>query len=121
MNTMKSVYSKLFKEETQLASHEVELASLQRVITLDDAALKFRDKTTASNNKAKQALVDLNNLLSQSINNFNKVVAEVDELEKSAKDLGIPLPNEARVARDSAKREITQQTELKNKVSSIKL
>ena len=31
MKTMKSIYSKLFKEETQLASHEVELASVQEL------------------------------------------------------------------------------------------
>jgi predicted phage-related endonuclease len=121
MNTTKSVYNKLFKEETQLSSHEIELASVGRVKVLSDAALKFNDKTVAANNKAKQAIVDLNNLLSQGIANYVKVVTEVDELEVSAKDLGIQLPNEVKVARDAAKREIAQQTELKNKVSSIKL
>jgi DNA anti-recombination protein RmuC len=121
MNTTKSVYNKLFKEETQLASHEIELASVGRVKVLNDAALKFKEKTAAADNKAKQALVDLNNLLSQGINNFVKIVTEVDELEVSAKELGIALPNEVKVARDSAKKEIAEQTQLKNKVSSIKL
>lgn len=108
-------------EVTELAKHEVELASLGRVTVLNDAALKFRDRTTTSLNNAKQSLADLNNLLSQSINNFNKVLAEVDAVEKAAKDLGFPLPNEASKARDLAKMEISQQTELKKKVSSIKL
>jgi hypothetical protein len=31
MNTLKTVFSKLFKEETQLASHEVDLASIQEL------------------------------------------------------------------------------------------
>ena len=108
-------------ESVELAKHEIELASLGRVTVLNDAALKFRDRTTTSLNNAKQSLADLNNLLSQSINNFNKVLAEVDAVEKAAKDLGFPLPNEASKARDLAKMEIGQQNELKKKVSSIKL
>ena len=122
MNTTKSVYNKLFKEETtNLSSHEIALASVGRVKVLSDAAVKFKDKTVAANNKVKQDLADLNNLLSQGIANFTKVVSEVDELENAAKDLGIPLPNEVKVSRDFAKREIAEQTQLKNKVSSIKL
>jgi len=109
------------KVEAKLASHIVELASLPRMIALKDAALKFKDKTVTANNNVKQAIVDLNNLLSQSINNFNKVVAEADELENAVKELGIALPNEAKAARDTAKAEISQQNELKKKVSSIKL
>ena len=109
------------KVEAKLASHKADLASLPRVNVLNDAAFKFKDKTTNASNNVKQALVDLNNLLSQSINNFNKVVAEVDAVEEAAKELGFPLPNEAKTARDSAKMEISQQTQLKNKVSSFKL
>lgn len=122
MNTTKSVYNKLFKEEnTNLSSHEIALASVGRVKVLSDAAVKFKDKTVAANNKVKQDLADLNNILSQGIANYVKVVNEVDELENSAKDLGITLPNDAKVSRDIAKREIAEQTQLKNKVSSIKL
>jgi DNA anti-recombination protein RmuC len=109
------------KVEAKLASHIVELASLPRMAALKDAALKFKDKTLTANNNVKQAIVDLNNLLSQSINNFNKVVAEVDGIEEAVKELGVPLPNEAKAARDAAKAEISQQNELKKKVSSIKL
>ena len=122
MNTTKSVYNKLFKEETtNLSSHEIALASVGRVKVLSDAAIKFKDKTVAANNKVKQDLADLNNLLSQGIADFVKVVREVDELEIAAKELGITLPNEVKVSRDFAKKEITEQTQLKNKVSSIKL
>jgi len=109
------------KVEAKLATHIVELASLPRMAALKDAALKFKDKTLTANNNVKQAIVDLNNLLSQSINNFNKVVAEVDGIEEAVKELGVPLPNEAKAARDAAKAEISQQNELKKKVSSIKL
>lgn len=120
MNTRKTVYNKLFTEKVELAKHEVELASLQNVIKLDDAALKLKDKALTVTQKAKESLSIAISNSSQTITAFEKVIVEVDALEKSAKDLGIALPNEARLARESAKREISQFTELKNKVSSIK-
>jgi hypothetical protein len=47
MNTLKTVYGKLFKEETQLASHEVELANINdfvKAIAIADASLKEFNK-----------------------------------------------------------------------------
>lgn len=121
MNTRKTVYEKLFRNnETQLATHEVELASLQNVTKLDDAAFKLKDKALILVQKAKESLSIAINNSGQTITAFEKVILEVDALEKSVKDLGVTLPNEARIARDSAKREVSQFTELKNKVSSIK-
>jgi len=121
LNEVFKKVSVIHSESVELESQEITLASLPRVNTLNDAALKFNEKITSASNNVKQAIVDLNNLLSQSINNFNKVVYEVDDIEKATKELGLPLPNEAKVARDAAKKEITQQTQLKNKVSSFKL
>lgn len=121
LNEVFKKVSDIKPETTELSKHEIELASLGRVNVLNDAALKFNDRTTASINNAKQSLVDLNNLLSQSINNFLKVVTEVDAVEKAAKDLGFPLPAEASKARDIAKMQMNQQSDLKKKVSSIKL
>jgi len=46
MNTQKSIYNKLFKEETQLASHKVELGYLQ-------------DVQKKAENQLKNLLIDL--------------------------------------------------------------
>jgi len=42
MNTLKTVYSKLFKEETQLASHEVELGLLDELNSLNNQGEALR-------------------------------------------------------------------------------
>ena len=121
MSILNNVLSKINKaDKTELAKHEVKLASLQNIIKLDDAALKLKDKALAIVKKAKDSLIDASNNTNNVISAFEKIIVEVDALEKSVKDLGVELPNEARIARDSAKREISQFSELKNKVSSIK-
>jgi len=120
MNTMKSVYSKLFKEETQLAAHEVELATVQSVDKLDVAALKLRDKSQANVKKAKDALINANNSIGETLAAFEKVVVEVDTLEKQAKDLGLGLPTKARRAKDSAVREISIYNSLRTAINAAK-
>jgi hypothetical protein len=51
MNTRKTVYNKLFKEETQLAKHEVELANINQLVQEID--------------KSEKLLSDFNNLYGQ--------------------------------------------------------
>jgi len=108
------------KVEAKLANQKVELASLQGVIKLDDAAFKLKDKSLAVTQKVKESLSIAISNLGQTVSAFEKVIAEVNALEKSAKDLGIALPNDARISRDSASREISQNNDLKNKLSSLK-
>lgn len=124
MSNLNTILNKLGKieeiHETNLGKHEVELATLQSIIKLDDAAFKLKDKSLAIVKKAKDALIDASNNTNNVISAFNKVITEVDAIEKQVKDLGLNLPNEARVARDSAVREVSQFNELKNKINSIK-
>jgi hypothetical protein len=120
MSTEKLVNNALFGK-TELSTQKVELANLQSVVKLDDTAFKIKDKALASAKKAQDFLIDVSNNSNAAISAFNAVIAEVDTLEKQAADLGLSLPNDARVARDSAKRELSQFTELKSKVSGIKL
>jgi hypothetical protein len=123
---MKNILDKINKAydveatKVELGTHEVELATLQSIIKLDDAAFKLKDKSLAIVKKAKDALIDASNNTNNVISAFNKVISEVDAIEKQVKDLGLNLPNEARVARDSAVREISQFNEIKNKINSIK-
>lgn len=123
---MKNILDKINRADeiqtnkVELGKHEVELATLQSIIKLDDAAFKLKDKSLAIVKKAKDALIDASNNTNNVISAFNKVISEVDAIEKQVKDLGLNLPNEARVARDSAVREISQFNEIKNKINSIK-
>ena len=48
MNTRKTVYNKLFKEETKLATHEVQLALLDEFSTLKSNATLLIDEILKS-------------------------------------------------------------------------
>jgi len=119
MQTEKLVFNKLFKKE-ELATVKVELANLQSVIKLDDSAFKIKDKALSSSTKLKELIASVSANCKSAINAFELVIKEVDVLETQAKDLGLALPNDARIARDSAKRESMQFSELFKNVSSIK-
>jgi ABC-type Fe2+-enterobactin transport system substrate-binding protein len=101
MNTQKSVYNKLFKEETKLASHEVELASikdLQEVTKILQGAESSADKVAnafeqkvAEANKAYTALMNERNAIYKYINNEGP--ARLSDFEKAAKQLGLEINN----------------------------
>ena len=93
MNTRKTVYNKLFKEETQLAKHEVELASLQMITAMHDNGIdiykqgqnwaKEMEAFTKKSRELNRMAVALSNGLEKEINDF----------EKQAKELGINTNN----------------------------
>jgi glutaredoxin len=101
MNTTKSVYNKLFKEETQLASHEVELASIKDLqeatkilqgseSSADKVANVFEQKV-AEANKAYTALMNERNAIYKWVN--NEAPARLADFEKAAKQLGLEIDN----------------------------
>jgi len=85
MNTTKSVYNKLFKEETQLASHEVALGALQEIekelITASSGAIKSIEMAKAAIKPAQTSL-QLN----------KQLLAKLQSFTKQIKDLGITTP-----------------------------
>ena len=85
MNTRKTVYNKLFKEETQLAKHEVELGVLQDIekemSIANQGIFKSIDLAKSALKPAQEAL-RLNKELLVKLQNFTKQV----------KDLGILSP-----------------------------
>lgn len=115
MNT--KVLEKIYKGNVELSEVNVDLATLQTVQKLDDAALKNKDKALGAVQKANDALINANNIVNQTIQSFQSVIDEVTTLEKQAKDLGLPLPNDAQLALSSATRELGQFQQLKTKLS----
>jgi hypothetical protein len=101
MNTLKTVFGKLFKEETQLASHEVELASIQELKKIiSDAKSSFAnlekigDQLFNELSKAEKtkrgyadALASSKSLVLNYANEQSKVFTT------KAKDLGIDVSN----------------------------
>ena len=106
MNTLKTVFGKLFKEETQLASHEVELAlvdDLKKVVseyiksnanyqTVFKEHKSLDDKFMALKAKAREFYAFDKKVYADA----QKVIANVT---KQAKDLGID-PNSIQSLRD---------------------
>ena len=89
MNTQKAVYEKLFKEETKLASHEVELGAIQDLEKLIANAQKDLDLFNKNSKELKTlaksvvATGDSFRVSTKSIGDLGMV------LEKQFKELGL--------------------------------
>jgi hypothetical protein len=89
MNTLKTVFSKLFKEETKLASHEVELA------LVDDATKainNYFNSTNTANSKAVGAISSLRVALTEhekAIKLGGELDAFLNKIKLTAKELGV--------------------------------
>lgn len=95
MNTRKTVYNKLFKEETHLTSQDVNLGLLQdaqKMVTASDKAwLAANQKVNIINAKAKEAVDALNTAATENQKGLNLV----NTLIKNTKDLGLPIAPES--------------------------
>jgi hypothetical protein len=93
MNTTKSVYNKLFKEEaTELASHEINLALADDIKAAIDATLAFKDKKKAAWNKASTPLIAVYDMLRAEYAAANKALTGINDLKTKAKELGTEVP-----------------------------
>lgn len=99
MNTMKSVFSKIAEDKTELAKHEVELASvadLKKALGAVkkggmDNYRKARSNFDESRRNLQNAVNDLENrneVLEKAINEFNKSVKDLGLNPNSVKEYG---------------------------------
>jgi hypothetical protein len=94
MNTLKTVFGKLFKEETQLASHEVELGLVQ------DFESSLNSYISASG-KLEQQFKNIDNAIKNMQTEFisvSKIASKIDsdyqKLRRQSMDLGVEIPKE---------------------------
>lgn len=91
MNTRKTVYNKLFSENTKLAKHEVELGVVQdeikNVLLIEK---EFQEGFLVISFARQKAIPILKN----SIVNANKFLAKFEQTKKAAKELGVDLPQD---------------------------
>ena len=99
MNTQKSVYNKLFKEETQLASHDIQLNAID---DFKKALENVKNLNANAYNKSKTAKP----ILEQALKEYNMVKPSIDrtiavgmKLEDQAKQLGLELPSDYQTAK----------------------
>ena len=90
MNTMKSVFSKIAEDKTELAKHEVELAS---VADLKKALGAVEKAGMANYRKSYDAFLESRRNLQNAVNdldNRNKtLIKNIDSFAKAAQDLGL--------------------------------
>jgi hypothetical protein len=90
MNTRKTVYNKLFKEETQLAKHEVELGLIQdvdKIVALGSGETK---KATDLVFKAKGLLTETLSFEKGAIIKYNEALKKAEIINSQVKELGLP-------------------------------
>jgi len=90
MNTRKTVYNKLFKEETKLASHEVQLA------TVEDLQNKWSELYKKHLGKASSLISEAKNEYRTFIDQIEIVAKEGVDIAKKAKEIGVnvdSIPN----------------------------
>lgn len=89
MNTLKTVYGKLFKEETQLASHEVELALVDDIKKLNDLTETEAKKFVDTFKKIFSELDTTINAGEKYYQNASKYESLLAEVDKKSKELGL--------------------------------
>ena len=89
MNTLKTVFSKLFKEETQLASHEVELALIDDLKKLNDLTETEAKKFVETFKKIFSELDNCINAGEKYYQNADKYESMLAEIDKKSKELGL--------------------------------
>jgi hypothetical protein len=92
MNTRKTVYNKLFKEETQLAKHEVELA------LIDDLNKAIAEGSKNEASYYSDFKLELNKVIDTARKievKYNVLLSNINEpifqMEKQAKELGLDI------------------------------
>jgi hypothetical protein len=95
MNTLKTVFGKLFKEETtNLASHEVELATIDELKSDVIAYNKALDNYNNDFKAMQSQLRDLSVKYGKLSDVYMTWFSFYNDTEKKANELGIKLPNE---------------------------
>ncbi len=93
MNTLKTVFGKLFKEETQLASHKVELGKIDDLNKILEEVRGSGKSISATGRKSVSALINTTfPLIDQTRKKIQQAIKDFDLISKQAKDLGIEVP-----------------------------
>ena len=86
MNTRKTVYNKLFKVETQLAKHKVELALADEIKASLTAYKGLKDGVDKTKNAAKNSFIKYIDSVRVAYQNSKNSVDLIDQLELKAKE-----------------------------------
>jgi outer membrane protein TolC len=121
MNTTKSVYNKLFKEEaTELASHEINLSLHDEAMAAYKLTFKAGQSAIDEMKKVKAAV----DTAKSNMQGYAKVYQNSEEafarLEKLVKEIGVPLPpqvvNDQKTVKENLRGFITTYIKILNSI-----
>lgn len=92
MNTRKTVYNKLFTEKTELAKHEVELASIDELKADAIAYAKSFENYNSEFDGLKNQIKALSIKYAKLSDVYRTWLSFYSEVDKKAKELGVNLP-----------------------------
>jgi hypothetical protein len=96
MNTLKTVFGKLFKEETQLASHEVELSLIEDFKKLGNSYFTQQEKFQKQIDIINNGIKGMQNEYSLLVKIASTVDSDYQKLRKQVLDLGLEVPTEVK-------------------------
>ena len=94
MNTRKTVYGKLFKEEIQLAKHEVELALVDDIKKLIQEANNNKSSYSTQAELTVQQIQKTKIIAQNWRDSLNQANVKIIDLTNSAKSIGLEIPQE---------------------------
>ena len=122
MNTRKTVYNKLFKEETQLAKHEVELGSIDNLNKVLEEIKGAGRNVAATGRKSVSALVNTTlPIIDTTRKKIEQARKDYDLISKQAKDLGVEIPANVTVNLKEAIAEDSDLFELRKAIEKFEL
>lgn len=91
MNTRKTVYDKLFKEETKLATHEVELGLVDNLLVLVNKSRSIEGKMVENYLQAKKYAEISINASKNHLKNLESVRVLVNNIKSQGDALGVDV------------------------------
>ena len=97
METIKTVFNKLF-DKVELKSEKYDFALIDDLVKKYDSIKSDSDSQSLKARKAAQDLDEVSSRCKSILKEIQQAQKIADQVAKSAEDLGVGLPNEARVA-----------------------
>jgi hypothetical protein len=119
MNTQKSIYNKLFKEEVQLESHKVELALIDDIKKLQVTANKTEDSALSELKKALSILQNASKSYLTARDNAVIVIKEIDKARLMSKELGVELPSNIEALANYYGKSVGENLQMSNKINQF--
>jgi hypothetical protein len=120
MNTLKTVFGKLFKEETQLASHEVELALIDDIKKLMNSALSRKGEFQKFSQTVQQQLDNLKVASNMWNRDLSEAQTLISNLVVKAKEIGVAVPAEVLAYEKIIKDGVSETKNYSNIIVKIK-